>query len=687
MPTDMRMLNLGCGDIYHTDWVNVDLQAKQNAILGYDLRLGIPFADASFDVVYHAHLLEYMPKPWAEYLLRECYRVLKPGGTLRVVVADFANMVQAYMQSLVDIDEHKEHAHAKHGWMLQEILTPLISPVSNKQLNEFAQKLSPSLDSFIQDRLGTKPRNSSPQDQAHSKQQINIFDEPKHPIPPSQDFLSSMQQKHWMYDYISLSTLFTQCKFTEITKQTHITSFIPQLQRFELDSHADGSARHTNSIYLEAKKQQQNTTITPRIAMLCTADHGGAGNAAVRLHDALRLEGMSSNFYVAHQRDYSENVYVIPAYSGHIAYIGQHFDNAIRSELQRCSQKLHHELSRYPNRPEGCEHFSIPAQCLPLEQISILSDFDILHLHWISGLCDPSLAVDFLRNKKIVWTLHDMNAMTGGCHYNDGCRKFEQACGACPQLGSTQNNDLANQTWRLRMQTYKELDLHIVTPSSWLAKEAKKSALLKNFPIHTIAYAQPLHIFRPMQRESLRASLNINQNRLVLLFASQVLNNRRKGAIYLLELLQVLVNTPYKDNTTILLLGNANNTAFSHSGMDIKYLGHINDNEQMAAMYNIADATIVPSLEDNQPNVICESLACGTAVVAFAAGGISEMIKHKETGFLVEPKNLEQLIAGVQWAHSVYQNPITRRLCRAYAMEQYNMSKSAKLYQDLYANL
>ncbi len=350
-------------------------------------------------------------------------------------------------------------------------------------------------------------------------------------------------------------------------------------------------------------------------------------------------------------------------------------------------KKLYSALNRYPRRPQDAEYFSIPWQCVPLESIPFLDDSDILHFHWISGFCEPSLSVDFLRGKKIVWTLHDMNAFTGGCHYSNGCRKFEKMCGACPELGSTEQKDLAFETWRARMIAYRELDIHVVAPSTWLAEEAKKSALLGRFPVHIIPYAQPLDIFKPLQRDNIRAQLQLADDSLALLFASQSLNNTRKGGIYLVKLLHMLAQTPLKERITVFMLGNNAAPEFSRAGIKVQCLGHIDDTERMAALYNAADAVLVPSLEDNQPNVICESLACGTPVVAFANGGIAEMLRHGETGYLVESKNMEEFLQGVLWADKVRENPLIRRLCRAHALECWSSGKGAQKYFELYKNI
>jgi len=101
------------------------------------------------------------------------------------------------------------------------------------------------------------------------------------------------------------------------------------------------------------------------------------------------------------------------------------------------------ELSRYPGRPAGLEMYSDAWADVCLDHIQEIRDADIINLHWVAGLVDYSSMATSLAGKKIVWTLHDMNPFTGGCHYAGRCNKYEKSCGACPQLGSTSEDDLA----------------------------------------------------------------------------------------------------------------------------------------------------------------------------------------------------------------------------------------------------
>jgi len=575
----LHLLNLGCGEHFHVDWVNIDISPSHPEVLDYDLRLGIPFADNSFDVIYHSHALEHMEPPWAERLLRECCRTLKPGGLLRVVVPD----------------------------------------------NE-----------------------------------------------------------------IPFVGLLRKAGFAEITRQSHDASLRHDVLRYRLDTLEDGSPRKPDSLFMEAVKPSPPAAGAQplRVALFCTYDHGGAGTAALRLHNALRniaAEGVISQFYCASQKTMMEGVHLAPVFGQNAR--GRLDGSAVLSGLEQCNRACTAALKAYPNRPVGREYFSLPQLCCDPAKMPLFEDFDLVHLHWTTHMLDPALAQEVLRGRPVVWTLHDMAPFTGGCHYSAGCTRFTKQCGRCPGLGSDDPGDLSFQTWRARMGTYRTLNLHIVCPSDWLAGEAQKSTLLGRFPIRVIPYAQPLDIFRPLNRTAIRSSLGFGPEELVLLFASQSLSNERKGGVYLLETLRRLAALPPAVHTRLILIGNNPPAEFLQTGLRAEAAGHVDAPEHMAALYNAADAVLVPSLEDNSPNVICEALGCGTPVVAFAAGGIPEMVRDGETGRLALVRDAAGLLAGLEWAAGVKNDTKIRLQCRAFALEKWHAPARARDYVNLYRKL
>jgi SAM-dependent methyltransferase len=332
-------------------------------VLDYDLHIGIPFADNSFDVIYHSHALEHMEPPWAERLLHECCRTLKPGGLLRIAVPDLENIARAYLTALDDARVGDVGARARHRWMLIEMLDQLTRRKSGgDMLRYFSQDPLPQKD-FILSRLGGEAQNIL----AWLRARPLAPDAPSL-LPPEFDaaFQRSGELHRWMYDEISLAALLLDTGFADITRQSHDASLRPDILRYRLDTLEDGSPRKPDSLFMEAVKHAPPMAGTQplRVALFCTYDHGGAGTAALRLHKALRglaAEGVISQFYCASQKSLTEGAHLAPVFGQGAR--GTPRDSAELSGLGQCRHDLAVALKAYPDRPAGREFFSLPQLC------------------------------------------------------------------------------------------------------------------------------------------------------------------------------------------------------------------------------------------------------------------------------------------------------------------------------------
>lgn len=680
-----RLLNLGCGQCSRPGWINMDFHAASADVLAYDLRLGIPFADDSFDVVYHSHVLEHFSRSQAVFFLRECFRVLRPGGLLRMAVPDLENIARAYLAALdaAAAAPHNHEAQQRHAWMQIELLDQMTRTESGGEMLEWWRQSPVPQQDFIIGRLGEEARrgmecvkNAPPQQTPACRTALEAL---------SPDFITSGELHRWMYDRISLASLLNTSGFSSVCLQKFNTSHNASILAYGLDADVDGGIRKPDSLFMEAIKPADVGRHSTRVALFCTADSGGAGIAAQRLLSTLRDLSCNAELYVLQQKFSHEGVHVLPCHGLGVSPSGPTEGASSAAGVGALYRRR--MMEKYHNIPEGCEYFSVPFQFGEFSAVPLMDDYDIVHLHWVAGMTDPALSAGYLKGRPVVWTLHDMNPLTGGCHYADGCTEFERRCGQCPQLGSQDAEDLSRKTWTLRMGAYRQLNLNIVTPSRWLAQMAQKSSLLSRFPVHVIPNGHPIDSYMPMNRQDIRTALGFAPENIVLLFASQDLTNRRKGSAYLLQLLHKLAASPLKDRVSVLLLGHNPAQPFLETGISIQATGHIDNTHSMALLYNAADAVLVPSLEDNQPNVICEAQACGTPVIAFASGGIPEMILHKETGFLAATGHAEELLEGVLWADAARKMPTIRRLCRAHAVDLWHPQKCAQQYAQLYASL
>lgn len=435
----------------------------------------------------------------------------------------------------------------------------------------------------------------------------------------------------------------------------------------------------------DSQEYQGNKTF--KVVHLCMQDFGGAGNAAYRLHNGLRAIGVDSTMLVLNKRSGDPSVKVLPndyTMSMVNCLDVSAYNSPVWNQQAVRWQKL---MLEYPTRPAGLEVFTDAVTDVRLDRVREMQEADIINLHWVAGTVDWPSAPLAIGGKPIVWTLHDMNPFTGGCHYAGECKKYLEDCGACPQLGSNVAEDLSHKVWEQKCKAYQDLNINVVTPSRWLGKCASESKLFSRFPVQVIPYGFPLDTFRPHPKAEIHKALKIPDSVKVILFGAHSVLNERKGFRYLLEALNKI---PLKSghDITILTFGSLPKDIKIPSKYSVVNLGLIADEKQLAMAYSVADVFVLPSLEDNLPNTVIEAMACGVPVVGFDIGGMPDMIEHKKIGYLAKPKDIKGLSEGIDWAISSADNGMDfLKECRAKVEKEYALDVQADMYRDLYQRI
>lgn len=381
--------------------------------------------------------------------------------------------------------------------------------------------------------------------------------------------------------------------------------------------------------------------IALKVIHLNTYDgNGGAGRACLRLSTALRTEGIDSKVAVYYK--FGHNPGIINLSSGIFTKLRAVFN--IMAE--RYLAKLFVKALKTP--------FSLQWFGKALQKNRLLKEADIIHLHWINhGFLSPKFlaALDELE-KPIVWTFHDSNAFTGGCHVRYSCEHFHQQCGNCPLLRFSGPTDLSHQNWKRKQKAYSKFSFQVVAPSHWMAASVKESSLLGVRKISVIPNTIEVDVFKPYVKTEAKKILKIAPEQFVIMSGFMPSkNDKHKGTAYLIEALNELASRPEIDNSKIelVIFGNKDNQDMPQFPFKTTFLGTINKDEHLAKCYSAADAFILPSLEDNLPNTVMESLACATPVIAFKTGGIPDMVKHLENGYLANYKSSIDLADGIEW--------------------------------------
>ncbi len=319
-----------------------------------------------------------------------------------------------------------------------------------------------------------------------------------------------------------------------------------------------------------------------------------------------------------------------------------------------------------------------------------VKEADIIHLHWINFgfLSINSLQKLFKLDKPIVWTLHDMWSFTGGCHYAYDCKKYQTHCSNCSYyLKNSKDKDISHKVFENKINLFGDVNLNFATCSNWLGNTAKESKLISKYKITPINNAIETDVFKPLDKKTCREKLNIPTDKKIILFGAMNMSDERKGFKYLKEALNILKKMPNTDKILILLFGKSSEELLQELPFDYHNIKFTSSQDDILNIYNSADIYVIPSIQDNLPNTIVESHSCGVPVVGFDTAGISEMISHKNTGYLAKYKSSNDLATGIYWTLFNSNSQNISENARKYALENYSETIVANKYIDLYKNI
>lgn len=397
---------------------------------------------------------------------------------------------------------------------------------------------------------------------------------------------------------------------------------------------------------------------------------GGAARAAYRLHKALIAAGVNSQMLV--QTKASDDHTVIG------------FQSKVRKGIARLRPNLDHlpvQLYKQRTRTLFSPAF-LPFSGI-VDQINRLNP-DIVHLHWVVG---GMLRIEEIHkiNAPVVWSLHDMWAFTGGCHYNEGCEKYLLHCGSCLVLGSRRQYDLSWLNFvRKRNSLHKHPQLIIVGLSQWMTECALNSYLFKNNRVVTLPNPIDTSVYAPMGKRLARELLGLPKDKKLIAFgAINAIADPRKGFHALHKaLLQLDLH-----GVELLVFGSSQPKSVLDFGFKTHYLGHLHDDLSLRVLYSAADVMVVPSLQEAFGQTASEPMACGTPVVAFGHTGLLDIIDHKENGYLAKPLDSNDLANGIAWIMNANKEVDLSLNARNKVLKEFDSNHIARQYIELYQSI
>ncbi len=409
-----------------------------------------------------------------------------------------------------------------------------------------------------------------------------------------------------------------------------------------------------------------------KVLYLNTLDiEGGAARGANRLHQALKARGVDSTMLVM-QKDTDDPTVLAPGPWGSRAWrLRNFFSKGLRS-LERSPNPIVKSLNIFPTGTSWrVNRFGA----------------DIVQLHWIGSelISVPELA----RIKRpLVWRLADQWAFCGTEHYTlpGHDHRYIDGYTAENRPNGYAGLDLERLAWKRKMKHWRDLDLTIVTGSRWLADCARKSALFKNKRVETISSGVDLQVYRPLGRSRCRDIMNLDRQAKYILFgAMSATSDPRKGFAYLEPALRQVAS---QLNVQALVLGASEPVNPPDFGMPTTYIPRLHDDWSLALVYSAADVLVAPSTQDNLPFSVLEAQCCGTPCVAFNIGGMPDMIKHQENGWLAKPFETAELAQGL--VHILKNENLRQNMgekSRTKAKADYDVHLQAERYEHLYAEI
>ncbi|MDN3579617.1 glycosyltransferase [Mucilaginibacter flavus] len=416
-----------------------------------------------------------------------------------------------------------------------------------------------------------------------------------------------------------------------------------------------------------------------KVVHLNTYDgNGGAGRGCMRLNRALVDSGVDSKMIVHYK-------------FGVTPQIGTFNTNRVQKSVAAFKIILERILAKRFLKPLRTP-FSFAWFGRSVIHHRDVKNADVIHLHWINhGFLDPKHIAEIAKlNKPVVWTFHDSNAFTGGCHVRYTCDHFTRECGNCPLLINASDNDISHSIWQQKHKAYDTLNFAIAAPSSWMKKSVEASSLMKGKAVHQIPNTLETDIFKPTDKKLAKEKAGLPVDKFI--FLSGFMPSRKdlhKGTQYLLESMELLKQRlgVDADKIELVVFGNRGTEGVPDFPFKTSFLGTINNDEQLALHYAAADAFLIPSLEDNLPYTVMESLACGTPVIAFTTGGIPDMVQHEYNGYLATYRSTESFTDGMEWVINYADHHQLQQQARQTVMDTFSENVIAKKHIDLYKSL
>jgi glycosyltransferase involved in cell wall biosynthesis len=356
---------------------------------------------------------------------------------------------------------------------------------------------------------------------------------------------------------------------------------------------------------------------------------GGAAVAAYRLHKLMLENGLDSKMVVFENLRKEDRITTV-------------YKEGFDSLVKKFKVYIFGIKSFTLNKKFG--HYSSFNLGGNIKNNQIINEADVIYLHWVNYGLINTKDIEYLlkKGKKVLWMMHDMFPITGGCHHSFGCEGYSDKCKNCHFFNNSNKQSKQLYT-KSKLRQYD--NMHWIAPSRWLYEKALSSVAVNSARLHCIPNALSNGFFK-LDKDFSKKALGLQEDYKYILYgANNLVNNPYKGYELFLKVIDILsrkVSEEKIENTKIILFGATENKQLSDNiNIPVVFMGDVSDEYTMNLLYNASDLLLMTSVAENAPLVIQECKPSGTPIVAFNVGGIPEMINNKDDGFVFDINDLD----------------------------------------------
>jgi glycosyltransferase involved in cell wall biosynthesis len=413
-----------------------------------------------------------------------------------------------------------------------------------------------------------------------------------------------------------------------------------------------------------------------------TYDVGGAARAVYRFHLALKEAGHESKILVLKKKGTEDHDVILFRLSATQRLI--HYWNELRRKVAKRNIKEEYNFFNVDERIG----LSTPAfiNNLPFKP-------DIICVHWVSGFMNAKNIGELsaATGAPAVWRFNDLNAFTGGCHYNNGCTNYFTGCGNCPALPAPSLRDRSWQNVQQKLNWLGKTNLCFVSSTTEIDEQLNSSAVAKVCKTRLIMLACDTKYFSPADKNKAAVDLGLPAGRKIIFFGANDLNDPRKGFTQLLQSLNLLKSMLSEElqKEVLLVFASKSKIASIAWPFDHIQLPFLHGEQQLAKAYQSATVFVSPSVEDAGPMMLLESMLCGTPVVAFAIGLAKDAVINNVTGFIVPPLDVNKFADSIKAIVQIPGNEYDSLADRCYnkAAELFSKQREIHEYEQLFGEI